>query len=349
MKARALAITLMLFDCGGDNAAQDAGQDSSTQDASIGDVVDGGSKNDASSDGSSSDGSSSDGSQGPSIKTAFVIMMENHDWKDISGSSSAPYINGTLLDAGAHAEQYKTPPGNHPSEPNYIWLEAGGNLGITDDNPPSSNHQSTTAHFVSQLDTAGVTWRVYAEGVSGTDCPQADINNTQFAIRHVPQLYFDDVATSSSKCMQHIRPFTELASDLTNSTTARFNFIVPNLCHDMHGETFGFTCNTFSSDLIKLGDTWLSTTVPAITSSATYTNGGALFIVWDEGTESFGSATDGPMPFIVLSPFAKAKYGNQKPYTHSSTLRTLETIFGVPYLLDAASATDVSDLFVTFP
>ena len=36
-------------------------------------------------------------------------------------------------------------------------------------------------------------------------------------------------------------------------------------------------------------------------------------------------------------------------YTHSSTLRTLQEIFGVqPFLGDAANATDLSDLFSDF-
>jgi len=42
--------------------------------------------------------------------------------------------------------------------------------------------------------------------------------------------------------------------------------------------------------------------------------------------------------------------GNSIHYTHSSTLRTLEEIFGVtPLLGDAANATDLGDLFATFP
>ena len=40
-------------------------------------------------------------------------------------------------------------------------------------------------------------------------------------------------------------------------------------------------------------------------------------------------------------------YSNTIDYTHSSTLRTLQEIFGVdgPFLGDAANATDLSDLF----
>jgi hypothetical protein len=54
---------------------------------------------------------------------------------------------------------------------------------------------------------------------------------------------------------------------------------------------------------------------------------------------------------IVLSPAAKGHgYHSAIRYTHSSTLRTLEEIYGVrPLLGDAQNATDLSDLFTTFP
>ncbi len=54
---------------------------------------------------------------------------------------------------------------------------------------------------------------------------------------------------------------------------------------------------------------------------------------------------------IVLSPFAKGGgYSNKIAYTHSSTLRTIQEIFGVePFLGDAANSNDLSDLFRIFP
>ncbi len=67
---------------------------------------------------------------------------------------------------------------------------------------------------------------------------------------------------------------------------------------------------------------------------------------WDEGASG-----DGPIGMIVVSPKAKGGgYANTIAYDHSSTLRTIEEIFGVtPMLGDAANATDLSDLFVSFP
>src|SRR5439155_660931 len=51
---------------------------------------------------------------GGAIRTVFLIVMENTDWADIEGSSSAPYINNTLLPLASRAEQYYNPPNMHP-------------------------------------------------------------------------------------------------------------------------------------------------------------------------------------------------------------------------------------------
>jgi len=274
-----------------------------------------------------------------SIKTVFMIVMENNDWSTIRGNSSAPYINNTLLPQASFATQYFNPPGNHPSEPNYLWLEAGTNFGVSNDNPPSDNHQNTTAHLVTQLQNAGLSWKAYEESIDGNACPLVD--SYPYATRHNPMIFFDDVTGTnnpkSAYCIAHERPYGELASDLQNNTVANYNFITPNLCDDMHD-----SCSP-TNDGIKQGDTWLSHEVPTILNSQAYKNGGVLFITWDEGE----NGSDGPIGMIVLSPYAKGNgYNNSIHYTHSSTLKTIQEIFQVtPLLGDAANATDLGDLF----
>jgi len=144
---------------------------------------------------------------------------------------------------------YKNPAGIHPSLPNYLWLEAGDNLGVTADGDPSSYHQSTTEHLVTQLESAGKTWKSYVEDIDGLSCPLT--GSGEFVPRHVPALYFDDVTNTNSmaatRCKTHVRPYTELASDLAAGTTADYNFITPNLCNDAHGSNvlaLDFTCLT---------------------------------------------------------------------------------------------------------
>ncbi len=278
----------------------------------------------------------------PHIGTVFLIVMENHNWSSIKSNASAPYINDTLLPMASHAEQYFNPPAIHPSEPNYIWLEAGTNFGILNDAEPAQNHQSTTSHLTTLLDAAGLSWRAYQEDIGGTVCPIS--SQGLYAAKHNPMVFFDDVTgtndPNSAYCIAHQRPYTEIDADLTNDTVARYNFITPNLCNDMHN-----SCAPLLNAVAQ-GDAWLSTEVPKILQSAAYQNDGALFITWDEG-----SGGDGPIGMIVLSPLAKGGgYSNALHYTHSSMLRTLQEIFGVtPLLGDAANATDLSDLFATFP
>src|ERR1700687_2798036 len=66
-------------------------------------------------------------------RTVFIVVLENHNWSAIQNSPSAPYTTQELLPIAAHAEQYFNPPRLHPSEPNYIWMEAGTNFGILND------------------------------------------------------------------------------------------------------------------------------------------------------------------------------------------------------------------------
>lgn len=287
------------------------------------------------------------------IKTVFLIVMENHNWTgdgslSIKGNPEAPYINYTLLPMASYANNYNNPPGNHPSLPNYLWLEAGTNFGIYDDGPPSQHSQTTSNHLVKLLENAGISWRSYDENISGTNCPLTNQGTTDpnggqlYQVHHNPFVYFNDQtnnrSSTSSTCISHVRPFTQLAHDLANNTVARYNFITPNLCDDMHDSCGG--------NAIAHGDAWLKATVPMILNSTAYRSGGVLFITWDEA--AYGN---GPVPMIVLSPYAKGNhYSNTTYYTHGSTLRTLQEIFGVyPLIRNAGSETDLRALFSVFP
>ncbi len=126
-----------------------------------------------------------------SIGPVFVISMENHNWTQpanpFSGSlqqvyqnPAAPYINSLVTPGNANA-QYVSYASNyhqnvspttgltvHPSEPNYIWSEAGTNLGVTNDNQPygtGGTNQNTTQHLSGLLQSNGIGWKSYQEGV----------------------------------------------------------------------------------------------------------------------------------------------------------------------------------------
>ena len=281
----------------------------------------------------------------------FLIVFENHNWTGsggIAGSPEAPYINKTLVPMAAVADNYFNPPGNHPSLPNYLWLEAGQSFGVHADGPPSQFHQPTHAHLSELLHNAGVHWRAYDEAITGNICPllpegAVDPNGSQlYQPRHNPQIYFDDMTNgespSSSYCIAHVRPFTELAGDLASGNLARYNVITPNMCDDGHDSCGG--------NSVAHIDGWLQSKLPVILNSAQYKAGQVtILITTDEAANG-----DGPLPFLALGRGVKRGYRNQVHYTHSSLLRTLEEIFHVsPMLGDAAKATDLKDLFSTLP
>ncbi len=193
------------------------------------------------------------------IRTVFIILMENHNWSSIEGSANAPYINNTLLPMSSYCKQYYNPPGLHPSEPNYIWLEAGTNFGIFNNNLPAINHQSTTNHLVAQLKSAGISWRSYQENITGTDCPVYEAY--PYAPKHNPVVFFDDVINNTAYCISNNRPYTELAGHLLTNNVARYNFITPNLTNDMHDAG----CSGCSG--VRNGDNWLAREIPKIMAS----------------------------------------------------------------------------------
>ncbi|MHB8519641.1 MAG: alkaline phosphatase family protein [Limisphaerales bacterium] len=270
------------------------------------------------------------------IHTVFVIVMENFNWASIKGNPDAPYLNQTLLPLASHAEQYYNPPGLHPSLPNYLWLEAGSSFGITNDYPATLVQLSATNHLVTQLDLAGVSWKGYFENLPDNNSPSVDIY--PYVSRHNPFVYFDDVSTNAVYGAAHMRPYAELGPDLQQNHVARYNFVIPNMCNDMHD-----ACGDYSNP-IRAGDDWLASEIPKILKSDAYGDGGVIFLFWDEGDNNI---SDGPLGMLALSPLAKGcGYANTNYYTHSSMLRTLQEIFGVtPLLGDAANASDLSDFF----
>ena len=277
------------------------------------------------------------------VKTVFVIMEENHEWSLVN-SSSMPYLVNTLLPQASYCTNYRGGDNGalHPSEPNYLWFDAGTNFGITNDDPPLDNRINSGAHLETLLSNAGHSWRYYQEDISPGTCPLDSVGN--YTPKHDASLFFDDdtgpsaPSASSAYCIANNVPFTQLASDLSHGTVADYNFITPNKQDNMHDGT------------MAQADAWLQAIVPAILASSAYQNGGCLMITWDEAYDASGATTSNPIGMIVLSPLAKGGgYNNAVAYSHSSALKSIEEAFGLsPLLGDAASpgTADLSDLFI---
>src|SRR5215475_4616980 len=142
---------------------------------------------------------------GGPIKKVFVIAMENHNWtqpanqfsgpiQQIFQNPNAPFINSLVNGTAvttingrqvnisrqvSYASNYNNVlatasginPHIHPSEPNYIWAEAGTNFRIGNDADPfvpegstnQVNKNDNQLHLVGLLTQAGKSWKSYQE------------------------------------------------------------------------------------------------------------------------------------------------------------------------------------------
>jgi phospholipase C len=267
--------------------------------------------------------------------TVFTIVMENKSRDQVIGSKDAPFIN-QLAQQNAVAAGY-TDNFVHPSEPNYIWMVAGENFGVLDDDAPSSHHLDTKAHIADQLEAAGLTWKAYMESM-GQPCGLE--SKYPYEPKHDPFVYFNDINgwdgktfQPSERCNSHVVDYSQLDADLASGNLPKYVFITPNMKSDTHDESVAY------------GDAWLSREVPKILASDAFNKGGVLFLTWDEGG-GYPQSDDPPM--IVISPHTKRGYVSQTPYNASSYLKTVQKILGLQTLPcdpQGANVQTMDDLF----
>jgi phosphatidylinositol-3-phosphatase len=228
-----------------------------------------------------------DRDHGGRLRTIFVIAMENHNWTQPASMTSpqpifmhpdAPFINSLVSGTSgisrevAYATNYlNAAPGVHPSEPNYIWAEAGTNLGVFNDNEPyhvncsPDSVQDTDQHLSAFLMKARKKWRSYQEDTdvdldtnrplpkSAWTVPLFNLSGAfsnglnaytyttqyNYAAKHNPHVFFVDTsggcdATPANPMRRHYPPLQQLATDLQNNDVAQYNWITPNQYNDQH-------------------------------------------------------------------------------------------------------------------
>ena len=281
------------------------------------------------------------------INTIFVIPFENKASTQIYGNTNdAPYINELIATKAAHATNFGDALPSLPSEPHYVWMEAGTNqftdkTFTSDSDASNSNSTASTEHLVTKLTAAGIPWMSYQEGITSNTCP---INSTgHYAAKHNPFVFFRDVVGSppsetNTFCAAHHKSYADFPADLAAGLTG-YVFITPDICNDMHG---AFDCPSFLFDgaNIRAGDTWLANELPRIIAYTEAHSDAVIFLTWDEG-----DATN-LIPFMAIGNYVKPGYQSTVQYSHSSMLASVQKLLGVPMLTTVATSTDLSDMFV---
>ena len=259
----------------------------------------------------------------------YVIVEENKPYNSIVNNAQAPYINSLIMNY-ALATNYSAV--SHPSLPNYLALTSGSTDGInTDCNPPSAGCEVNVANIADEIEASGRSWKEYAESMS-SNCNA--YNSGEYVTKHNPFVYYSDIINNPARCNNHVVPFINLASDLSNiNTTPNYAFITPNLCDDMHD------CS------IATGDTWLAKYVPLILQSRAFTTQPSLLaIVWDEGNSS-----NNQVAAILAGSAVKNGYQSGVSFSHYSLLHTIEDAWGLkPLTNNDSQAPLMTNFFKTF-
>jgi phosphatidylinositol-3-phosphatase len=248
----------------------------------------------------------------PAPAHTVVVMMENHAYSEVIGSSAAPVLNQLGHEGAVFTHSYAI---THPSEPNYLALFSGSTHGVTDDSCPV---ELTAPNIAADLIAAGKSFGGYAEDlptVGSTVCSAGE-----YARKHVPWTDFRNVPGSVSM------PFTSFpATDFGRLPTV--SFVIPNLCDDMHD------CS------VATGDAWLRAHLSSYASWA-MKHDSLLIITWDEDD---GSQSNQIPTIFVGQQVRPGRYAER--ITHYSVLATLEAAYGLRRDGNAASAVPITDIW----
>ena len=250
-----------------------------------------------------------------------IVIMENHGYSQIIGSSSAPYINSLAADpkGALFTNSHGTA---HPSQPNYLQFYSGSNQGVTGDGFPTVN-PFTTLNLGSSLISASKTFITYSE-----DLPSVGYNGStsgNYARKHNPCANWMGASTNGVPTTVN-QPFTSYPTDYTTLPTV--SYVVPNLQNDMHDGT------------VAQGDAWIQT---HISGYATWckTHNSLLIITFDEDNNT----TPNQIPTIFVG--EKVLAGQYAELiNHYNVLRTLDDIYGLPYSGSASTATPITDCWI---
>ncbi|MFC5886716.1 alkaline phosphatase family protein [Kitasatospora sp. CM 4170] len=235
----------------------------------------------------------------PAPDHIVVVVLENHAYSQLIGSSSAPYTNNTLKAGGATLTQsYGL---THPSEPNYYQLFSGSNQGRTDDSCVKVGSIGAP-NLASELIAAGKTWGSYNEGLpsqGSTVC-----SSGKYAQKHNPWFGFSNVPTNTAYT------FNQFPTDY--STLPKVSFVVPDLCNDMHD------CS------VSTGDTWVKNKLGAYAAWAK-NNNSMLVLTFDEDNRLSGNR----IPTLFYGAHVTPGSSTSTTYNHYNVLRTLEDLAGL--------------------
>lgn len=257
----------------------------------------------------------------PRLGHVFIIVEENRaSFQVVGNTTDWPYFNSEIPKGALVTNMFGV---GHPSIDNYFALTAG--RPVTHDDDFSRHHPGKLFKFkdvVDALNSAGVTWKVYAENLPS---PATSEGLDPYEKHHDPFVYFNNVVNVPAN-LANVVDFSQLATDESNNTLPEYAFIIPNACDSGHGTGSGTSCSNQSPEQWSQdADTWLSNNVPGILNSSQMAQNGLLIITWDEGEGNDRKHGGGHIATLLLGPQVKAGYEQttKNVYNHYATLHLM--------------------------
>jgi len=279
----------------------------------------------------------------PKVDRIIVIVLENQEASSIlsrnQGESKTPRLWKLAQQQRIASNYYGV---THPSEPNYISMISGDSFGWDSDAGSCftkkiklSCHKSNAPNLVDAFEAKNIKWMALMQGMPSPAYLGGDyFFNTTYAEKHDPFIFFSNI-TGSPQRMSHIRPLgtpdTILPILADPKKAPKFLFIVPDMCHDMHGTP---RCLD-KSRLYEASDGYVSDLIRLIMSTPSFTDQSALILTWDEGDTNgacCGLPRGGGRVATIVFKKRPSAFRSPTPYNHYSLLSTIETVWGLRLL-----------------
>ena len=298
----------------------------------------------------------------PRLDHVFLIMEENNGFHDVIGDPAAPNLNYLAKTFGLETDYFGVSPDS--SESNYVGLLGGNTYRVVSDDAYWKN-QINAPSLISQLDQAGVSWKAYLQalpypGYEGicypAKCNGAPDSDPLFVSKHDAIQNFSTSLNPTDWTNQV--PTSYLAADLRSGDVPRFSYVVPDECHDMHGDPpycldSGNIGDPQNQHLVAVGDAYLGQLVSEITHASFWAKGNnAIAVTFDNGDNSAGccdaSTGGGQVATIVITSHGPRGVKDSSPANHYSLLSSIEHALGLGCLAFTCDTTHVKPLAPLF-
>jgi Phosphoesterase family len=298
----------------------------------------------------------------PRLDHVFVIMEENNGFSDVIGNPAAPNLNYLANTFGLETNYFGVSP--CCSEANYVGLLGGSTFNVASDDAYWKNKVDAPS-LISQLDQAGVGWKAYLqslphpnyEGICYPEkCNGAPDSDPLYVSKHDGIQNF--TTSWNTRDWSRQVPVGQLGTDLGAGDVPRFSYVVPDECHDMHGDPpycldGGNIGDPQNQHLVSVGDAYLGHLVSEITNAPFWAAGNnAIAITFDEGDDSAGCCDANPgagqVATIVVTSHGPRGVQDSAPANHYSLLSSIQQTFGLgclQFTCDTANVQPITPLF----